>query len=102
MPERAAAADGSPLHYDEAGSLQMLDETLRHDRRHEFVRVVDALATLEAQGEGERVGDVFRRGGRERSGTSGIGAGQPVDSNKERTDCLLGRGMISGMDGRNR
>ena len=29
----------------------MLDETLRHDLRHDLVGVVDALAALKAQGE---------------------------------------------------
>ena len=38
----------------------MLNEALRHDRGHEFVGAVDALASIEPQGEGERVGDVSR------------------------------------------
>src|SRR5271165_4104653 len=42
-----------------------LPEPLGDDLRHDLIRVVDALAALVAQGEGERVGDVGRVGGRE-------------------------------------
>ena len=41
----------------------MLDEALGNDCRHEFIGVMDAFATLKAQREGERVGDVFIGGG---------------------------------------
>ena len=43
----------------------MLDKALGDDLRHDLVGVVDALATLESEREGERVGDVGRVGGRE-------------------------------------
>jgi hypothetical protein len=58
-PERRASSDWRLLHNDKAGSFQMLDEALGNDCRHEFIGVVDAFATLKAQREGERVGDVF-------------------------------------------
>ncbi len=37
----------------------MFDQALGDDRRREFVGVVNALATLEAQSESDRVGDVI-------------------------------------------
>ena len=43
----------------------MLDKALGDDLRHDLVGVVDALATLESEREGERVGDVGKVGGRE-------------------------------------
>jgi hypothetical protein len=57
--ERSCPAGWRPLHDDESRSLQMLDQALGDDRRHEFVGVVNALAALKAQGEGERVGQVL-------------------------------------------
>jgi hypothetical protein len=62
-PKRRASSDWRLLHNDKAGSLQMLDEALGNDCRHEFIGVMDAFATLKAQREGERVGDVFIGGG---------------------------------------
>jgi hypothetical protein len=56
--ERGAPADRRFLHHDEARPLEVLDEALRADSRHEFVGVVDALAALEAEREGEGVGQV--------------------------------------------
>jgi len=43
----------------------MLDKALGDDLRHDLVGVVDTLATLESEREGERVGDVGRVGARE-------------------------------------
>src|SRR5208282_60832 len=40
-------------------AVTMPDQALGDDPRREFVGVVDALATLEAQSESDRVGDVF-------------------------------------------
>ena len=58
-PDMSARFRRSVVSYDdEAGALQMLDQTLRHDLRHDLVGVVDALTTLKAQREGERVGEV--------------------------------------------
>ena len=54
-PERRATPDWRALHDDEAGALQMFDEALRHDRGHDLVGVVNALAALDAQSERERV-----------------------------------------------
>ncbi len=62
---RRAAANRRPLHDHEAGSLEVLDEPPGDDQRHEFVGVVDALAALKAQREGESVGNVLGGGGRE-------------------------------------
>ena len=41
----------------------MLDKALGDDLRHDLVGVVDALATLESEREGQRVGDVGRVAG---------------------------------------
>ena len=49
-----AFGDGRPLHDDEAGAVQMFNETLRHDLRHNFVRVVDAPTAPKAQRERQR------------------------------------------------
>jgi hypothetical protein len=70
-PVRAAAERGSPadrrfLHDDEAGALEMLHQALGHDRRHHLASVVHPLAPAVAQREGERVGEVFRAGFRDR------------------------------------
>jgi hypothetical protein len=59
-PERRAAPDRRTLHDDEAGALQMFDQALRHDLGHDLVGVVGALATVIAQRERERVGEVAR------------------------------------------
>ena len=59
--KRRPASDWRALHKDEAATLKVFDKPSRHDGRHEFVSVVNALATLEAQRERERVGEVFRR-----------------------------------------
>jgi hypothetical protein len=60
-----SAAERQAFHDDEAGALQVLHQALRHDLRHDFVGVVDALAALKTQGEDERRGEVARIGGHE-------------------------------------
>jgi hypothetical protein len=46
----------------------VLHKPLGDDRRHEFIRTVDALAAIEPQRECDRVDEVFRRGWREAIG----------------------------------
>ncbi len=58
-PEGRGADLRRPLYDDGTGALQTLHKPLGHDLRHDLVGVVDAVAALEAQGEGERVGDIF-------------------------------------------
>jgi hypothetical protein len=55
---RLPAHVGRTLHHDKAGPFQMLDKALADDLRHDLIGVVDALATLEAQRVGQRVGEV--------------------------------------------
>ena len=64
-PRWHPAFDRRPLHHDKARSLQVLDQALGDDRRDEFVGVVDAVAAVKAQREGERIGNVFGSGGRQ-------------------------------------
>ena len=53
------------LHDDEAGALKVLNDTLRGDCSHILVRVVDALAAVEAKRIRNRFGQVARvRGGK--------------------------------------
>lgn len=53
----------------------MLDEALRHDLGHDLIGVVDALAPLIAECEGERRGEVGRVGGGQfGGGARGFGA----------------------------
>ena len=59
-PQRRAADRRRPFHDHEARSLQMLDKPLGDDLRHDLIRVVDALAALVAQGEGQRGRQVGR------------------------------------------
>ena len=59
---------------NEARSLQMLNKPLGDNLRREFVCVMDSLAAVEAQREGERRGNLRRVGGRSLS-ASGIGGG---------------------------
>jgi len=61
---RRAPADRRFLHDDEAGTLKVLDQALRDDFRDDLVGVVDALAAMKAQREGERCGEVAGVGGR--------------------------------------
>jgi hypothetical protein len=64
-PKRRAAAHRRALHNDEAGSFEVLHKSLRDDLGHDLVRVVDALAALISQCEGEGGGKVGRVGRRE-------------------------------------
>jgi len=61
--EGAASAKRRLLHDDKTGALEVLDEALGDDDRHELVGVVDPLAALKTQREGERVGDIGGGGG---------------------------------------
>jgi len=45
MPKRRRVADWRFFHVNEAASVEVFNEPLRHNRRHYLVRVVDALAT---------------------------------------------------------
>ena len=65
---RGAAADRRFLHDDEPGALEVLHQALGDDRRHHLAGVVRPLAPAVAQREGERIGEVFRTGGREVGG----------------------------------
>ena len=53
--QRSSAYVRRTLHYDKAGPFQMLDKALGDDLRHDLVGVLDALATLESEREGERL-----------------------------------------------
>ncbi len=81
-PKRGAADNRHPLHDHKAGALQMLDQALRYDFGHDLVGVVNALAALEAQGEGERRGKVGRVGGRE---LVGVGHRRTIVEERERS-----------------
>lgn len=61
--EGAASAKRRLLHDDKTGALEVLDEALGDDDRHELVGVVDPLAALKTQREGQRVGDIGGGGG---------------------------------------
>jgi hypothetical protein len=66
---RGAAADRRLFHHDEARPLQVLHESLGHDRSHHLASVVRPLAPAVAQRVGERVGEgVFGAGGSEAVG----------------------------------
>ena len=49
--------------HDEARSLQMLREPVRGDPGHYLPAVANLLSAAVAQGEGERLSEVFGRGG---------------------------------------
>jgi hypothetical protein len=53
---RGVAAERRLLHNDESRPFQVLAKPLGDDPRHDFIGIMNALATLEAQREGERVG----------------------------------------------
>ena len=61
--ERSAAAYRRFLHHDEPRTLEVLDQALGDDRRHELVGVVRALPALKASGERQGIGDVVGCGG---------------------------------------
>jgi hypothetical protein len=52
-----------PLHHHESGRLQVLDQPVSGDPRHELVGLMDSAPTLEPEGEHERLGDLVGRGG---------------------------------------
>jgi hypothetical protein len=60
----------------------MLDKALGDDLRHDLVGVVDALATLEAERKGERVGKVGWIGGREPVSMHGGRIAERTERNK--------------------
>src|SRR5271165_3587755 len=62
-PSAAPPPFGARCMTTKPARFQMFDEALRHDLRHDLVGVVDPFAAIKPQDEGERVGDVFRRGG---------------------------------------
>ena len=66
--ERGASGLGPTLHDDEPGAIEIFDQPVRDDARHDLVRPVRALPPVVAQCEGDRVGEVFGGGGRERRG----------------------------------
>ena len=57
--ERGSANAGRLSHYHEARLLQVPDKPLSDDPSHHFSGVALALATIEPQREGERIGEVF-------------------------------------------
>jgi hypothetical protein len=59
--------DRRSLHHDKAGSLQMVDQTLRHDLRQHFIGIVLPPSAFEPEGEGARIRQVGTRGGVRRS-----------------------------------
>jgi hypothetical protein len=60
-PDLGMAAKRRFLHDDEAGAGQVTHDALCGDSRHVFVSAVNALATVELQGKGDRVGEVADR-----------------------------------------
>ncbi len=61
--EGAAFAKRGLLQDDKTRALEVLDEPLGDDARHELDGIVDPLAALKTQREGECVGDVGGGGG---------------------------------------
>ena len=70
----------------------MPDKALGDDLRHDLVGVVDALATLESEREGERVGEVGRVSESQLVGLRSGSIAAPSERNKNR---LARRGAIS-------
>src|SRR5208283_5386646 len=64
---------------------QVLHKALGDDRRHDLVRVVDALASLVSERVGERRGKVGRVGGRE---LVGIGHRRTMVEERERSNNM--------------
>ncbi len=58
-----------PLHYDKPGSFKIVHEPAGHDLGQDLVRVVNALAALISQCEGEGGGKGGRVGRREAFGS---------------------------------
>jgi hypothetical protein len=58
-PDRRAAHVWRLFHDDEARSLQILHEPVRDDPDHYLPAVANLLSAAVAQGEGERLGEVF-------------------------------------------
>ena len=81
-PKRRRSCARRELHDDELGPLQVLDQPLRHDLGHDLVGVVNPLATLVAQCEGERRSEVGRVGGRE---LVGVGHQRTIAEGHERS-----------------
>ena len=84
-PSAAPPPIGGLFMINEAGALQIPDKPLCDDRCHELAGVIDALPPLEAQGERERLGEVF--GGCWREGVAVFGHFRKIAErqNKERT-----------------
>ena len=80
--ERAAASNRRPFHDDEARAFQMLHKALGDDLGNDLVSVVDALAALVSEREGERRGKVGRVGGRE---LVGVGHRRTIVEERERS-----------------
>jgi len=59
------AAERRLLHDNEAGALKVPHNAFGSDSRHILIGMMHALATFELQGEGNGVGEVARRGGRD-------------------------------------
>ena len=79
----AACPGGWLLLYDEKSvALQMLDQATGHDLRHDLVRVVNALAAVKPQSEGEGIAEVFGR--RRRQSVGGLGHRPRIDRDRER------------------
>jgi hypothetical protein len=72
--ERRRPANRRPLHDDEAGPLEVLNQALGDDRRHELVGVADALAALKAQPNASASATSSAVAGDSASRSSGIGA----------------------------
>src|SRR5208283_495191 len=80
-PQRRRADLRGFLHDHKPSPLKMLNKPLSDDLGHDLVRVVDALPALEAQREGDRIGEVGRVGGRE---LVGVGHAGRIASGRER------------------
>ena len=72
----------------------MLDKPLGDDLGHDLIRIVDALAALVAQGEGERRSEVARVGGRE---LVGAGHGRTIAYASERSKNMRGAVLVVAM-----
>ena len=57
-----ATGDGRLAHDDKAAAVEMLDQALGHDRRHDLSRIMYALAAAVPQRESEGFGDILGLG----------------------------------------